>query len=83
MTDNEKIKSFGDMVDATEKMAKPWQKTNFILTIALVLTNFFWAIVLFFFIWFAYMTPIDSEQVQELPSGTQTQHYSQGTTDGK
>lgn len=32
MTDNEKIQSFGDMVDATERLTKPWR-------LALIVTN--------------------------------------------
>lgn len=75
MTDNEKIQSFGDMVNATEKLTKPWQ-------IALIVTNIFWAAVTFSLIWFAYMTPIDSSQTQNLPDGSQSQSYSQGATKG-
>ena len=32
MTDNERIRSFGDMVQATEKLTKPWR-------LALIITN--------------------------------------------
>ena len=73
MTDNEKIKSFGDMVEASEKLASPWRKANFILTIALVVTNLFWAIALCVFIWFAYMAPDTTYQAQELDGHQQMQ----------
>lgn len=75
MTDNEKIQSFGDMVNATEKLTKPWQ-------LALIVTNILWAAVTFSLIWFAYMTPIDSSQTQTLPDSSQTQTFSQGATKG-
>lgn len=73
MTDNEKIKSFGDMVDATEKMAAPWRKANLVLTIALIITNLFWAIALCVFIWFAYMAPDTTYQTQEFEGHQQVQ----------
>lgn len=82
MTDSEKIQSFGDMVDATEKMSAPWRETAFKLVKALILTNLFWAIVLGLFIWFAYMTPMDIEQEQDFTGQTQTQGYSEGVTRG-
>lgn len=75
MNDTEKIKSFGDMVEATERLNKPW-------IIVMVVTNILWAIVTFSLIWFAYMTPIDSSQTQSLPDGSQSQSYSQGATKG-
>ena len=50
MTDNEKIHSFGDMVEATRKLTKPW-------IIALITTNVLWAAVTFALVWFAYMAP--------------------------
>lgn len=76
MPDNEKIQSFGDMVDATERLTKPWRY-------ALFLTNILWAIVLFAFILLAYMTPVEMEQGQNLPDGSQSQSYSEGATGGK
>lgn len=76
MTDNEKIQSFGDMVDATERLTKPWRY-------ALFLTNILWAIVLFAFILLAYLTPVEMEQGQNIPDGSQTQSYSEGATGGK
>lgn len=82
MTDNEKIQSFGDMVDATDKMSAPWRETVFKLVKALVITNLFWAIVLGAFIWFAYMTPVEMEQGQQFDQQTQSQSYSEGVTNG-
>lgn len=83
MDDKEKIQSFGDMVNATQKLSEPWQKSSFHMKILLGVTNLLWAIVVFALIWFAYMTPIDSSQTQNLPDGSQTQSYTQGVTDGK
>lgn len=82
MSDNEKIQSFGDMVDATEKMSAPWRETVFKLVKALVITNLLWAIVLGLFIWFAYMTPVEMEQGQDFDVHAQTQSYSEGVTNG-
>lgn len=82
MTDNEKIQSFGDMVDATEKMSAPWRETVFKLVKALVITNALWAIVLGLFIWFAYMTPVEMEQDQQFDQQMQSQSYSEGVTNG-
>lgn len=75
MTDKEKIESFGDMVVAAERLNKPW-------IIVMIVTNILWAIVTFSLVWFAYMTPIDSSQTQNLPDGSQSQSYSQGATKG-
>ena len=72
MTDKEKIENFGDLVNASDKLASPWRKANFILTIALA-TNFFWAIVLCVFIWFAYMAPDTTYQTQEFEGHQQVQ----------
>lgn len=76
MTDNEKIQSFGDMVDATERLTKPWR-------LALIVTNVLWAICFLAFILLAYLMPVEMEQGQQLPDGTQTQSYSEGVTGGK
>ncbi len=75
MTDNEKIQSFGDMVEAARKLTFPW-------IVSLIVTNTLWAVVTFSLIWFAYMTPIDSSQTQNLPDGSQSQNFSQGATKG-
>lgn len=82
MTDNEKIQSFGDMVDATDKMSAPWRETVFKLVKALIITNLLWAVVLGLFIWFAYMTPVEMEQGQQFDQQMQSQSYSEGVTNG-
>lgn len=66
MTDNDKIQSFGDMVDATEKLTKPWR-------FALIITNVLWAVVFLAFILLAYLTPDSTYQYQELDSQSQVQ----------
>jgi len=66
MTDNEKIRSFGDMVQATEKLTKPWR-------LALIITNALWAIVFLAFILLAYLTPDTTYQYQEVEGQAQVQ----------
>lgn len=66
MSDNEKIQSFGDMVDATEKLTKPWR-------LALVITNVLWAVVFLAFILLAYLTPDTSYQMQDFDGQSQVQ----------
>lgn len=73
MNDQEKIQSFADMVEATERMSSPWRETVFKLIKALVFTNLFWALVLGAFIWFAYMAPDTTYQTQEFDGHQQTQ----------
>lgn len=83
MDDKEKIQSFGDMVDATERMSKPWQDTVKRLVVALVITNILWMVIVGMLVWFAYMTPAEMSQEQDLTAQQQTQTYTEGTTDGK
>lgn len=66
MTDKEKIQSFGDMVQATEKLTRPWR-------LALLIANILWALVFLAFILLAYLTPDTSYQVQDFEQQTQTQ----------
>lgn len=68
MTDNEKIQSFGDMVDATERLTKPWR-------VAMMFTNALWALVFLAFIFLAYLTPDTTYQMQN----GETQVQSTGT----
>lgn len=82
MDDKEKIQSFGDMVDATEKMSKPWQNAVHKLIIALCVTNLLWALIVAMLVWFAYMTPVEMQQEQELTQQHQTQSYTEGATNG-
>ena len=66
MDDKEKIQSFGDMVDAAERLAKPWR-------IALLVTNLLWALVFAAFILLAYLTPDTSYQYQDFEGQAQVQ----------
>lgn len=66
MEDKEKIQSFGDMVDATERLTKPWR-------MALFITNLLWAIALVAFILLAYLVPDTSYQYQDFDSHSQVQ----------
>lgn len=75
MDDKEKIQSFGDMVDATRKLTKPW-------IIALIVTNVLWAFIVGMLVWFAYMTPVEMSQEQDLTGQQQTQFYIDGATKG-
>ena len=66
MDDKEKIQSFGDMVEATERLTKPWR-------IALLVTNLLWALVFAAFIFLAYLTPDTTYQYQEVEGQAQVQ----------
>ena len=66
MDDKEKIQSFGDMIQATEKLTKPWRY-------ALIITNFLWAAVFLAFILLAYLTPDTTYQYQEMDGQPQVQ----------
>lgn len=90
MNDNEKIQSFGDMVDAVEKLTKPTQDENVRLheQIDKMHRQMWWerivfGVILLAFIAFAYLTPVEVEQGQNFPEGTQTQSYSEGATRGE
>lgn len=90
MTDNDKIQSFGDMVDAVERLTKPIQEENERLhqqidkihkdrwRERLVIGACFLA-----FIFLAYLSPVEMEQGQNLPDSSQAQSYSEGATGGK
>ncbi len=82
MDDKEKIQSFGDMVDATEKMSKPWQDAVRRLVWVVVITNALWALIVGMLVWFAYMTPAEMSQEQDLTTQQQTQSYTEGATNG-
>lgn len=90
MTDEEKIRSFGDMVEAVERLTKPIQEENARLheqidkihkdrlIERLVIGACFLAFILL-----AYLSPVQMEQGQNLPDGSQTQSYSEGVAGGK
>lgn len=90
---SEMIQNFADMVNATERMSKPWQEEcqrwkdvqetkQKHHTIQLILCNLFWAFIVGLLIWFAYMTPVDVSQEQNFDQQVQTQDYSEGVTSG-
>lgn len=81
MNDSEKIQSFGDMVDATERLSAPWRRIAMWILAALVATNLFWSIIVGMLVYFAYMTPTEVAQEQDLDGQTQTQSYYSGATD--
>lgn len=90
MSDNEKIQSFGDMVDAVEKLTKPIQDENVRLhgQIDKMHRQMWWerivlGVLLLAFIAFAYLTPVEVEQGQDFEVQSQTQSYSEGVTGGK
>jgi len=66
MDDSEKIQSFSDLVEATEKLTKPWR-------VALFVTNVLWAAVFCAFILLAYLTPDTSYQMQNFEGQSQVQ----------
>lgn len=66
MDQQENIQNFNDMVNATEKLTKPWR-------IALVITNVLWAVALIAFIGLAYLTPDTSYQYQDFEGNEQVQ----------
>lgn len=75
MNDNEKIQSFADMVDASERLTKPWRK-------AFWLTNILWAIIVALLVSYAYLVPTEVSQEQNFQEQNQTQTYNDGATKG-
>lgn len=78
MTDNEKIQSFTDMVEASEKITRPWRVLCAWMLAALVVTNLIWGFVHWKQLQYAYMTPEEFTQTQQFEEQTQEQSYSQG-----
>lgn len=75
------------MVDAAEKLSNPWQeeckRLHETLRRALIgwtVTAAILAAVIALFIFFAYMSPVESEQMQDFEQQTQSQSYSDGFT---
>ena len=66
MNDSEKIQSFSDLVNAAERLTKPWRW-------ALIITNCLWAVVFLAFILLAYLTPETTYQYQDAKSAQQVQ----------
>lgn len=75
MEDKKMIHDFGDMVTAAQKLTKPW-------ITSLIVTNVLWAVIVAMLVWFAYMTPVEMTQEQDLTTEHQTQSYIDGTTSG-
>ena len=73
MEEKETIQNFADMVNATEKLTKPWKT-------ALLVSNVLWAVIVAMLVWFAYMTPIEVDQQQDFVEQNQTQSYGSGVT---
>lgn len=82
MNEKEQVDIFGDAVNATMKMNRPWIIICALLVATIIATNAFWAYVHYKQIKFAYMTPENYSQSQDFDGKTQTQEYSQGTTQG-
>ncbi len=82
MDDKEKVLSFGDMVNATMKINKPWIILCALLLAALVLTNAIWGFVHWKQLQYAYMTPEEFSQTQNFDEHQQEQRYSQGAAQG-
>lgn len=78
MNDEENVRNFGYMVEATEKMSRPWKENCFKLLKALVITNVLWAGILVFFLSIAYLAPVEVHQGQDFDNGSQSQSYSEG-----
>lgn len=75
MNDDEKIKNFGDMVEATEKLTKPWRR-------AFWLSNILWATIVALLISYAYLVPSEMSQEQDMFTQHQAQTYIDGATSG-
>lgn len=96
MSDEEKIKSFADMIDGIERLTKPIQEENIRLHEQIdkekadrknerkhwLIACSLLAIALILFIVFAYAEPSTMEQGQNFEEKTQTQIYSEGAANG-
>lgn len=75
MDDKKIIQDFGDMVQATERLTKPWKW-------ALIITNCLWAIIVGLLVSYAYLIPSEMSQEQDFPSQHQEQILIDGATSG-
>lgn len=82
MENKETIQNFCDMVNATEKLTKPWKTFCIWLIAALFLTNAIWGLVHWSQIRYAYLTPTEMSQEQQFDEHNQSQNYSEGATNG-
>lgn len=69
------IQNFGDMVEATDRLTRPWRK-------AFWLSNILWAIIVALLISYAYLIPSEMSQEQNLTAQHQAQVYIDGATSG-
>ena len=89
MDDKEKIQSFGDMVDAVQKLTKPIEDENQRLhaQIDKMHKQMWWerivfGVILLAFVLLAYLAPVEMEQGQDFGDQTQNQSYSEGAAHG-
>lgn len=82
MNDQEKIQSFGDMVDAVERLTKPIQEENERLHEHLWWERIILGGIILVLVPLAYLAPVEMEQGQQFDEGTQSQSYSEGATNG-
>lgn len=83
MNDTEKIKDFGDMVDAVERLTKPRDEE-----LARLHKQMWWERIILggiiaILVVLAYLSPVDMEQNQDFDQNVQHQSYSEGATYGK
>lgn len=83
MDENNKIQSFGDMVNATDRLTRPWRIAFALTLVALVLTNAIWGFVHWKQLKYAYMTPEEWTQEQLYDEQAQNQSHTSGVTDGE
>lgn len=83
MEDKEKVQSFGDMVNATDKLTRPWRVAFALTLAALVLTNAIWGFVHWKQLKYAYMTPEEWTQEQSYDEQIQNQSHTSGAADGE
>ena len=87
MNDTEKILSFGEMVDASERLSergsKPWRIAFIVSNIAHVIIEIALCIILGMMVYLAYMEPVEvrgnQEQDYDTQNQTQEYHYSENS----
>ena len=81
MTDDEKIKCFGEMVEAAERLSKnssePWRKACIIVSVISAIAILCLSFLLGMIIYMSYMEPVvyGQEQTQNYEEQTQGQSY--------
>ena len=82
MSENEKIQSFTEMVEAADRLSRPWKKAFIISNVAHVIVEIALAILLGLMIWLAYMEPVEVNQTQDFDTQYQEQFYANGAANG-